>query len=232
MPSESKSIPVITIDGPGGTGKGTISHMLARFLGWHFLDSGSLYRLLALAALEKQVNLQDETALAELASSLDITFVPELIGDAPKILLANQDVTLRIRTEHCGTVASKISIFPAVRAALLIRQRNFRQLPGLVTDGRDMGTVVFPDAILKFYLMASQEERAQRRYKQLKKQGINVSLRDILRELQERDERDQNRAISPLKPADDAVIVDTTTLSVEQAFAYVLSEVKRKIKWE
>lgn len=219
-------VPVITVDGPGGTGKGTLSRMLAKQLGWHFLDSGVLYRVLALAALEQEADLQNESLLTELAWQLPVKFFENAAGDV-QVLLRDQDVTQQVRTEECGEIASQISVFPAVRQALVDRQRAFRQSPGLVADGRDMGTIIFPDAPLKIFLIASQEERAQRRYNQLKNNGINVSLAQILTELQARDWRDQNRPVAPLVPAKEAVIIDTTLMTVHDVLVRTLQEVKK-----
>ena|SRR5688572_11844329 len=223
----SKGIPVITIDGPSGTGKGTTSQLLAKRLGWHFLDSGALYRVLAFAAKLHAVSLDDEAALERLATHLDTQFLAAEIGDSSQVILEGADVSAAIRTETCGNAASKIAALPKVRAALLERQRAFRKLPGLVTDGRDMGSVVFPDASLKLFLAASPEERAKRRYNQLKKQGINGSLDQIFNELIERDLRDKERATAPLKPAHDAVLIDTTFLSVEQVLEKVMELLPR-----
>ncbi|QLH43665.1 MAG: (d)CMP kinase [Coxiellaceae bacterium] len=219
--------PIITIDGPGGTGKGTISHILAKKLGWHFLDSGVLYRILALAAKQAHIAWDDAAKLAVLANQLQVTFVPAGIGDSPIVLLNHKDVTNLIRTEECGQGASQVGVFPEVRTALLARQRAFCQPPGLVTDGRDMGTVVFPNAELKFFA-GNPEERAKRRYNQLHRQGINVSLQQVLQELNSRDQRDSSRAIAPLQPAADAVIIDTTHLTVDQVLEKVLAEVSRR----
>jgi cytidylate kinase len=222
----SKLSPVITIDGPAGTGKGTVSQLLATALNWHFLDSGVIYRVLALAVLQQHVSLDDEPALTQLAQRLAIAF-ESLTPDTPaRVLLAGQDVTVAIRSEACSNAASEVSALRRVRAALLERQRAFRQPPGLVADGRDMGTIVFPDAMLKFYLEASQEERAKRRWSQLQQQGINVSLHDILRDLADRDIRDQTRTIAPLRPAADAIIIDTTYLSVAEVVQRVMDNVK------
>lgn len=218
-------IPVITIDGPSGSGKGTIGQLLAKTLGWHFLDSGAVYRVLALAAEQQNIALTDPNALASLALLLDLKFVEAKIGYPPRVILSGQDVTDAIRTESCGNITSKISVFPQVRTALLERQRVFRQMPGLVADGRDMGTVVFPDANPKIFLIASAVERAQRRYLQLKGQGINVSLDALHDELVERDKRDQERAIAPLKPAVDAVVVDTTGLSIDAVIQKIMDEI-------
>ncbi len=215
------AVPVIAIDGPSGTGKGTISRRVALWLNFHFLDSGALYRLLGLAARRGGVDLGDGQALAVLARSLDIRFEPVPGQDETSIFLNNEEVTDAIRTENCGSDASLVAAVPEVRAALLDRQRAFRVAPGLVADGRDMGTVVFPDAALKVYLTASREERANRRYKQLIGKGIGVTLDRLLKELEARDARDSGRAVAPMKPAADAVIVDTTTLNVEQVFSKV-----------
>jgi cytidylate kinase len=209
-------IPVITIDGPSGSGKGTIGQLLAKKLGWHFLDSGALYRILALAALKQHIDLTDIKALEQLALNLDVQFANG------KIILMGQDVTKEIRSEECSIAASKIAAEPKVRAALLIRQRAFRQAPGLVADGRDMGTVVFKDAKLKIFLTASQEQRALRRFQQLQEQGINVSLAAVSADLGQRDKRDQERIISPLKPAKDAIIIDTTLLSIDEVLNKVM----------
>ncbi len=216
------SIPVIAIDGPSGSGKGTISQLLAQKLGWHFLDSGALYRVLALAAQQQTISMDNPDALELLALHLDVRFEPQQIGMMPRVILEGDDVSEDIRSEICGNLASKIAVFPAVRQALLERQRAFRMPPGLVADGRDMGTVVFKDAPLKIFLQATDEERAMRRYRQLQENGINVSLDDVLTELKDRDERDKTRAVSPMVPAKDAIIIDTTGLSIEQVIAKIL----------
>lgn len=212
MPSMS-DIPVLTIDGPSGSGKGTLAQRMAEKLGWHYLDSGAIYRVLAQAALKHQIDLTDETALATIAGQLDVQFV--LNDGQLQVVLEGEDVSLRIRSEQAGNAASKVAAFPAVRSALLQRQRDFCQPPGLVTDGRDMGTVVFPDAPYKVFLTASAEVRAERRYKQLKEKGIDSNLSDLVAEISERDERDTQREVAPLRPADDAVILDSTQLGIE-----------------
>jgi cytidylate kinase len=207
--------PVITIDGPSGSGKGTIAQRLAKKLGWHFLDSGGLYRAVGWAVLHEGIDPNDHAALEKLIKHINIHMEIADIGDEARIICNNHDVTSEIRSETCGQMASITSAIPFVRAALLDRQRDMRVMPGLVTDGRDMGTVVFPDANLKFYFLASVEERARRRYKQLKQKGKDVTLRDIQMELHTRDERDANRAIAPLTPAADVIMVDTTALDIE-----------------
>jgi cytidylate kinase len=214
-------IPVIAVDGPGGSGKGTITTRLAEHLGWHFLDSGALYRLTALAVMKHQVSLDDAAALGEIAANLDIHF--ETHEGTVKAVLEGVDVTPQLRLEKTGVVASRIAAIPAVRAALAERQRRFRQAPGLVADGRDMGTVIFPDAKLKIFLTASAQIRAERRYKQLKDKGESVNLTRLFNEIKARDLRDQSRNVAPLRPAEDAVIIDSTDLNIEEVFEKVLS---------
>jgi CMP/dCMP kinase len=214
--------PVLSIDGPSGSGKGTISRAVARALNWHFLDSGALYRVVALAALQEHVPLDQEDALTALAQSAKIRFFEREIDD-PRVLLSEHDVTDQIRSEAVAAAASKVSAFVAVRAALLQKQRDWCQPPGLVADGRDMGTVVFPDAALKIFLEASVNERALRRYKQLLQKGNSANLADLLQELADRDFRDRNRAASPLKPALDAIVIDSTEMSIEAVFAQVMT---------
>ncbi|WP_312928851.1 (d)CMP kinase, partial [Stutzerimonas nitrititolerans] len=203
-------IPVVTIDGPSGSGKGTVAALLAARLGWKFLDSGALYRLLAFAARNHGVDLTNEEALKVLAAHLDVQFDTAGSGQGMRIVLEGEDVTEAIRNEVVGAGASQVAALPAVREALLQRQKAFREAPGLVADGRDMGTVVFPDATLKIFLTASAEERARRRYLQLKAKGDDVNLASLLDEIRARDERDTQRAVAPLKPADDAIQLDST----------------------
>jgi cytidylate kinase len=221
------NIPVITIDGPGGSGKGTISQLVATDLHWHYLESGALYRVLALLALQKNIATDDVSTLTAEAEKIPLRFVTAK-NQAPRVLLSEVDVTDEIHHESCGTVASKIAAIAEVRQALLERQRQFRQAPGLVTDGRDMGSIVFPDAQVKFFFIASPEERAHRRYKQLKEAGINVSLDALCEELIERDRRDQQRLVAPLKPTSDAIIIDTTGLSIAEVLQQVKAIVQQK----
>ncbi|MGJ8689475.1 MAG: (d)CMP kinase [Gammaproteobacteria bacterium] len=218
-------VPVLTIDGPGGSGKGTISAKVAATLGWHYLDSGALYRILGVAAQRAGVATSDEPAVLALVDSLSIRFG---IEDG-SVWLGEEEVSAAIRHESAGALASEVAVIPAVRAALLDRQLDFRQAPGLVADGRDMGTVVFPDAPIKVFLTASAQERANRRYKQLIAKGNDVNLSALFLDIQARDERDSQRAISPLKPALDAVVVDTTAMSIEEVVAKVLELVRQKV---
>lgn len=212
-------IPVLTIDGPSGSGKGTVAQLMAKGLGWHYLDSGAIYRVLAQAALQHNVDLADEPKLAEMAHELDLVF--SLENDQLKVLLEGEDVSTVIRSEQAGNSASKVAALPLVRAALLDRQRAFRQSPGLVADGRDMGTVVFPDAQTKVFLTASAEIRAQRRYKQLKEKGIESNLPDLVAEISERDIRDSQRAVAPLRPATDALQLDSSVMTIDDVFDYI-----------
>src|SRR3990167_7010021 len=220
--------PVIAIDGPSGSGKGTIASLVAKKLGWSLLDSGALYRLLAFAARNHGVDLTNEEALKLLAAHLDVQFVAAANGQPQRIILEGEEVTDAIRNEQIGAGASQVAALGAVRDALLQRQRAFREMPGLVADGRDMGTVVFPDAPLKIFLTASAEERARRRYLQLKAKGDDVNLASLLDEIQARDERDTQRAVAPLKPAADAIQLDSTELSIEQVLERILSEVANR----
>ena len=216
MNAATTTIPVIAIDGPSASGKGTIAQAVAKNLGFHYLDSGSLYRLVALAAAKQATRLDDEAALARHARELQVIF------DGGEIFLSGQKVTDAIRSEDCGIGASRVAALPAVRRALLARQRAFRQAPGLVAEGRDMGTVVFPDAMLKVFLTASAEVRAERRYKQLKEKGIDANMRALLRELHERDERDSARSVAPLQIAVDARELDSTGLGIDEIVRQVL----------
>lgn len=218
----AQDIPVIAIDGPTASGKGTVAGLVASKLGWHYLDSGAIYRVLALAALKQGVDLADEIAVAALAQFLDVSF------SADKVWLAREDVSLDLRREETGNAASKIAALPIVREALLARQQAFCAAPGLVSDGRDMGSVVFPQAFLKIFLTASAESRAERRYKQLIAKGLPANIADLLRDLQERDARDSSRAVAPLRPCEDAVVLDTTALSIEEAVLFVLDLVGQR----
>lgn len=226
---ESKIIPVVTIDGPGGAGKGTISQLLAKELGFHLLDSGALYRVLALSVDNHGIGLDDEEALSVLAEHMDVQFNADDPKSPAEIVLEGEVVTQAIRQEHVGLLASKVAAMPLVRSALLARQRCFKEPPGLIADGRDMGTVVFSDATFKVFLTASPEERAQRRYQQLKKSGNDVSLPRLEAAIRARDEQDTNRTIAPLKPADDALVLDSTELSIDQVFQQILDATKQRL---
>ncbi len=215
------AVPVITIDGPSGSGKGTIARLIAMKLGWHLLDSGALYRLVALAGVQRGLQPDDEEAHAGIARSLNVIFGVGANGEE-QMWLEGREVSTAIRSEQAGAGASRVAVMPGVRAGLLERQRAFAKPPGLVADGRDMGTVIFPTAELKIFLTASAEERAQRRYKQLKDKGLDANLAALSLEIAERDRRDASRAIAPLRPADDAVIVDSTSMPIDAVVARVL----------
>lgn len=214
-------IPVITIDGPSGAGKGTVARMVADQLGWHLLDSGAIYRVLAVAIEHHNVGIEDEEPLIPMAAHLDVQF--SIAGGESKVILEGEDVTETIRNENIGILASKVAAFPRVREALLRRQRAFRVSPGLVADGRDMGSVVFSDSAIKVFLTASAEERSQRRYKQLKDKGFDVNIDVLLDDIRQRDERDQNREVAPLVPAEGALTLDSTNLSVIEVVEKIFS---------
>ncbi|OOE84554.1 cytidylate kinase [Salinivibrio siamensis] len=224
MPTQA---PVITVDGPSGAGKGTLCMRLAETLGWHLLDSGAIYRVLALAAIHHDVDTSSEDALVPLAANLDVQFIAE--GDLVKVILEGEDVSGTLRTEQVGNQASKVAALPRVREALLRRQRAFVGEPGLIADGRDMGTVVFPQAEAKIFLDASAEERARRRQHQLQGKGVNVTFDRLLSEIQERDDRDRNRAVAPLRPASDALVLDSTSLSIDDVIAQALAFIESKL---
>ena len=214
----TNDVPVIAIDGPSASGKGTVAQRVAAKLGFHYLDSGALYRLVALATMRAKVDLADERTISDVAAGLDVVFKDE------EIRLGNESVTDAIRTEACGNSASRIAAYPLVRAALLARQRAFCQLPGLVADGRDMGSVVFPEAILKIFLTASAETRAQRRHKQLMEKGIGANIATLLQDIRDRDARDSNRSVAPLQLGTDTTLLDTTSLDITQAVDSVLKQ--------
>lgn len=219
--------PVITVDGPSGAGKGTLCMRLAEKLGWHLLDSGAIYRVLALAAIHHDVDTESEEALVPLAANLDVQFLAE--GDLVKVILEGEDVSGTLRTEQVGNQASKVAALPRVREALLRRQRAFVGEPGLIADGRDMGTVVFPKAAAKIFLDASAEERARRRQHQLQGKEVNVTFEQLLSEIQERDDRDRNRAVAPLRPASDALELDSTSLSIDEVIEQALAFIESKL---
>ncbi|HFQ4903795.1 TPA: (d)CMP kinase [Vibrio vulnificus] len=223
----SSQTPVVTVDGPSGAGKGTLCMLLSKKLGFQLLDSGAIYRVLALAAIHHGVDTESEDALVPLATHLDVQFVAE--GDLVKVILEGEDVSKELRKEETGMAASKVAALPRVREALLRRQRAFEAAPGLVADGRDMGTVVFPNAKAKIFLDASAEERAHRRLKQLQDKGLDVRFDDLLSEIQERDDRDRNRPVAPLRPAEDALVLDSTSMSIDEVVEKALQYIESKL---
>jgi cytidylate kinase len=228
MPTR-KAVPVLTIDGPSGSGKGTISREVAHRLGWHYLDSGAIYRAVGLAAAWEGIDLSDPEHVAACAARTVIEFRTDGAGE-PHVIVNGKDATRQLRTETAGAAASAIAAHPAVRAALVDLQMGFRRAPGLVADGRDMGTIIFPDAAYKVFLTASAEERARRRYKQLKEKGVSVNLDSLLHEIAARDERDAGRAVAPLRPADDAVIVDSTGTPITEVIERVLAVLPESLR--
>lgn len=222
-----QSTSVVTVDGPSGAGKGTLSILLAEQLGWHFLDSGAIYRVLAVAAVHHDLPIDDEEAMVPLATGLDVSF--ECENGQHRIILEGEDVTDDIRTEEVGAVASQVAALPRVREALVRRQRAFQLAPGLVADGRDMGTVIFPNAKAKIFLTASAEARAERRYAQLKEKGLDVSIARLLSDIKARDERDSSRSTAPLVAADDALVLDSTTLSIQQVYEKAIDFIQSRL---
>mgnify|MGYP000217928455 FL=1 len=213
--------PVVTIDGPGGSGKGTLSSLVAAELGWHLLDSGALYRIVAAMARRQAIDLTDKKSLVAMIPNLEIAF------DGDGVDVNGDDLSDEIRTGEAGVAASQVAALPEVRDSILTLQKSFQRAPGLVADGRDMGTVVFPQAATKIFLDASAEVRANRRYKQLKNKGLSVNLRDLLEQIQERDARDRGRAVAPLKPAADALIIDSTQMTIEEVLQMIMAEVSK-----
>ncbi len=230
MSQPTKRVPILTIDGPSGSGKGTISRAVADQLGWHLLDSGALYRAVGYAASMAGLDLSDADAVTRCAETTRISFRDPKDGSDTRVIVnghdATHDATDELRTETCGAAASAIAVFPSLREALFDKQRSFRHAPGLVADGRDMGTVIFADADTKVFLTASAAERAKRRYKQLKEKGLNVTLTSLLHEIEARDARDAARAVAPLRAADDAVVIDTTGMPIDAVVAQVLAQIK------
>ncbi|TMO62052.1 (d)CMP kinase [Pseudoalteromonas aurantia] len=224
------SMPVITVDGPSGSGKGTVCRLLAEKLNWDVLDSGAIYRVLSLAALHHQIALDNEEALVPLAANLDVQFLIDPVTKNGRVILEGEDVTTTIRNEDVGAAASKVAALPRVREALLRRQRAFRTEAGLIADGRDMGTVIFPEAEIKLYLTASAEERANRRFLELNGRGLDVTLSGLLEDIKARDDRDMNRAVAPLVPASDAITIDTSELNAEQVFATVVEILEEAVR--
>lgn len=217
----TENVPILTIDGPSGSGKGTVSMRIAKQLGWHYLDSGAIYRVVGYLAAKHNIDSQHESALVELVDGLQLQFIDD------KVLLNDEDLSPFIRTEQAGSAASTIAVLPKLRLALLQWQRDYARLPGLVADGRDMGTVVFPEAACKVFLSASAQQRAQRRAKQLMDKGFDVNIDTLTAEIQARDERDQNRSVSPMVPADDAVVIDSSHMSIEDVVQTVLAQLRK-----